>query len=62
MRAIVCTELGPASRLSVGEIDDPEPGSYRLLYGRHPAHTFAKTQNTPVVAELFPILGPHILP
>lgn len=26
MRAIVCTELGPASRLSVGEIDDPEPG------------------------------------
>jgi NADPH:quinone reductase-like Zn-dependent oxidoreductase len=22
----VCTELGPASRLSVGEIDDPEPG------------------------------------
>ena len=34
--------------------DEPPDGYYRLLYGRHPAHTFAKTQNTPVLHELFP--------
>ncbi|NIR41014.1 MAG: thiosulfate reductase, partial [Actinobacteria bacterium] len=47
-------EAGHAPLPRFEPIDDPEPGSYRLLYGRHPAHTFAKTQNTPVVAELFP--------
>ena len=26
----------------------------RLLYGRHPLHTFGKTQNTPVLSELYP--------
>jgi thiosulfate reductase/polysulfide reductase chain A len=36
------------------EIEQPEPGWYRLLYGRHPVHTFAKTQNTPVLSGLFP--------
>ena len=28
--------------------------SIRLLYGRHPVHTFAKTQNTPLLSELYP--------
>jgi thiosulfate reductase/polysulfide reductase chain A len=35
-------------------VDEPPAGSFRLLYGRHPAHTFAKTQNTPLLWELFP--------
>lgn len=35
-------------------VDEPPDGSFRLLYGRHPAHTFAKTQNTPVLNELYP--------
>ena len=35
----------------------PEPprGFYRLLYGRHPVHTFAKTQNTPALNERYPV-------
>jgi thiosulfate reductase/polysulfide reductase chain A len=33
--------------------DEPPAGFYRLLYGRHPVHTFAKTQNTPVLNELY---------
>ncbi len=33
---------------------DPPAGFFRLLYGRSPVHTFAKTQNTPVLSELFP--------
>lgn len=36
------------------EIEQPQPGWYRLLYGRHPVHTFAKTQNTPIVHDLYP--------
>jgi thiosulfate reductase/polysulfide reductase chain A len=35
-------------------VEEPPNGFFRLLYGRHPAHTFAKTQNTPVLNELFP--------
>ncbi|NNC75410.1 MAG: thiosulfate reductase, partial [Acidimicrobiia bacterium] len=35
-------------------VAEPPDGFYRLLYGRHPAHTFAKTQNTPLLHELFP--------
>jgi thiosulfate reductase/polysulfide reductase chain A len=35
-------------------VEEPPDGFYRLLYGRHPVHTFAKTQNTPVLNELFP--------
>jgi len=35
-------------------IEDPPDGFYRLLYGRHPVHTFAKTQNTPVLSEIYP--------
>ncbi len=33
---------------------EPPAGHFRLLYGRHPAHTFAKTQNTPVLFNLYP--------
>jgi thiosulfate reductase/polysulfide reductase chain A len=33
---------------------EPPDGHFRLLYGRHPAHTFAKTQNTPVLFNLYP--------
>jgi thiosulfate reductase/polysulfide reductase chain A len=35
-------------------VDEPPDGYYRLLYGRHPVHTFAKTQNTPVLSEVYP--------
>ena len=34
--------------------DEPPGGFYRLLYGRHPVHTFAKTQNTPALSEIYP--------
>ena len=33
---------------------EPPRGYFRLLYGRHPVHTFAKTQNTPLLNELYP--------
>lgn len=33
---------------------EPPDGFFRLLYGRHPVHTFAKTQNTPVLFNLYP--------
>ena len=35
-------------------VEDPPEGFQRLLYGRHPAHTFAKTQNTPTLRALHP--------
>jgi thiosulfate reductase / polysulfide reductase chain A len=35
-------------------VEEPPPGFFRLLYGRHPVHTFAKTQNTPVLNSLYP--------
>ncbi len=34
--------------------DEPPDGYFRLLYGRHPVHTFAKTQNTPALSALYP--------
>lgn len=34
-------------------VDEPPDGYFRLLYGRHPVHTFAKTQNTPLLNELY---------
>ena len=34
--------------------EEPPDGFFRLLYGRHPVHTFAKTQNTPLLNELYP--------
>jgi thiosulfate reductase/polysulfide reductase chain A len=36
------------------EIEQPPDGYMRLLYGRHPVHTFAKTENTPVLHALYP--------
>ncbi len=33
---------------------EPPAGYFRLLYGRNPLHTFARTQNTPVLNELYP--------
>lgn len=36
------------------EVEQPPNGFFRLLYGRHPAHTFAKTQNTPLLNEIYP--------
>jgi thiosulfate reductase/polysulfide reductase chain A len=35
-------------------VEQPGDGFFRLLYGRHPLHTFARTQNTPVLSELYP--------
>lgn len=35
-------------------VEEPPAGYFRLLYGRHPVHTFAKTQNTPLLNELYP--------
>ncbi|MCB0161785.1 MAG: molybdopterin-dependent oxidoreductase, partial [Caldilineaceae bacterium] len=35
-------------------VDEPPDGYFRLLYGRNPVHTFAKTQNTPLLNELVP--------
>ena len=34
--------------------DEPPAGYFRLLYGRSPVHTFAKTQNTPVLNDIDP--------
>jgi len=34
-------------------IEEPPTGYFRLLYGRHPVHTFAKTQNTPVLNDVY---------
>lgn len=31
MKALLCTELGPASRLSVAEVEDPTPGTGEVL-------------------------------
>jgi thiosulfate reductase / polysulfide reductase chain A len=33
---------------------EPPPGSFRLLYGRAPVHTFGRTQNNPVLAQMMP--------
>jgi thiosulfate reductase/polysulfide reductase chain A len=32
----------------------PPPGRFRLLYGRSPLHTFGRTQNNPILADLEP--------
>lgn len=34
--------------------EEPPPGFYRLLYGRSPVHTFARTQNNWVLMEMDP--------
>jgi thiosulfate reductase / polysulfide reductase chain A len=33
---------------------EPPPGRFRLLYGRSPLHTFGRTQNNPILADLEP--------
>ncbi len=33
---------------------EPPAGYLRLLYGRSPVHTFSRTQNVPVLNELYP--------
>ena len=35
-------------------VEEPPQGYFRLLYGRHPVHTFAKTQNTPALSARYP--------
>jgi thiosulfate reductase / polysulfide reductase chain A len=32
---------------------EPQPGFYRLNYGRNPAHTFSRTANNPNLTDLF---------
>ncbi|MFV9672748.1 MAG: molybdopterin-containing oxidoreductase family protein [Acidimicrobiia bacterium] len=34
--------------------EEPPDGYYRMLYGRNPLHTFARTQNTPVLSDVSP--------
>jgi NADPH2:quinone reductase len=33
MRALLCSELGPASKLSIAEVDDPHPGPGEVVIG-----------------------------
>jgi len=33
--------------------EQPEPGMYRLIYGRSPVHTFSRTINSPWLWELY---------
>lgn len=35
-------------------VAEPPAGYFRLLYGRSPVHTFSRTQNTPLLNELYP--------
>ncbi len=34
--------------------EEPEEGFYRLLYGRSPSHSFARTTNNPILSQLDP--------
>ncbi len=34
---------------------DPPRGSYRLLYGRSPVHSFGRSQNNPLLCEIDPV-------
>ena len=52
-----------SSRLAESNIDSfkpyerpkqPEPGHYRLAFGRSPVHTHGRTQNNPVLSEIMP--------
>jgi thiosulfate reductase/polysulfide reductase chain A len=54
--ALSSAELGEAGfdAIPVYEpTEEPPEGYYRLLYGRAPVHTFAKTQNTPVLNDVY---------
>jgi thiosulfate reductase/polysulfide reductase chain A len=49
---IYCDELAKAGIDALPRYeptDDPPEGFFRLLYGRSPVHTFARTQNNPVL-------------
>ncbi|NNE18837.1 MAG: molybdopterin-dependent oxidoreductase, partial [Myxococcales bacterium] len=32
--------------------DEPPPGSFRLLYGRSPVHSFSRTQTNPILSDI----------
>jgi thiosulfate reductase/polysulfide reductase chain A len=34
--------------------EEPPPGYFRLLFGRHPAHTFSRTTNSHVALDIYP--------
>jgi thiosulfate reductase/polysulfide reductase chain A len=54
---IYCEELARAGHDPLPRYEptpDPPEGYFRLLYGRAPVHTFARTQNNPVLARLMP--------
>jgi thiosulfate reductase/polysulfide reductase chain A len=49
-------ELGEAGFDSIPvyePTDEPPEGYYRLVYGRAPVHTFARTQNTPALNDVY---------
>jgi len=48
-------ELGVAPLPSYEPHPEPPPGRFRLLYGRSPAHSFARTQNNPLLLEIVPV-------
>ena len=52
-----------SSRLAESDIESfkpyespqtPQPGTYRLAFGRSPVHTHGRTQNNPVLSEIMP--------
>jgi thiosulfate reductase/polysulfide reductase chain A len=49
----VLKQAGFAPLPAYEPVAEPPVGFFRLLYGRHPAHTFGRTQNTPVLSELY---------
>jgi thiosulfate reductase/polysulfide reductase chain A len=49
----VLEQAGHAPLPEYEPLAEPPEGFFRLLYGRHPVHTFGRTQNTPVLSELF---------
>jgi thiosulfate reductase/polysulfide reductase chain A len=42
--------LDPVPRYT--PVEEPPPGAFRLLFGRAPMHTFARTQTNPLLLEL----------
>jgi thiosulfate reductase/polysulfide reductase chain A len=48
-------ELGfdPMPTWHDGELEEPPPGYYRLLFGRAPMHTFGRTTNNRLLSETF---------
>lgn len=51
--SLALTEAGFDGIPTYEAVDPPPAGFFRLLYGRHPVHTFARTQNTPQLNALF---------